>query len=169
MLDWQQGAIIQGCMLLYKTATVSMPTSHPERSKCRNICFTSKKSSTPNIMSSGVHAGALQAVADVLETLASAAVAVQVIVLGASVFMPPALPRGPQRPPLVPLTPTKPPSADRQKAGAAEGTVSLGLLPVTGEIPGSPGVTAPAASSRINQNLVQILLPSDPADRKVCS
>ena len=115
--------------------------------------------------------GALRAVVDVLDMLAAAAVAIQVIVLGASVF----LPSLPTSSPKTTLQPLKRP----QTPLLTQSIATVGLPTLRGPTILPAGVAAlPAgtaalprssarASFRINQNLLQVLLPSDKGDRKV--
>ena len=85
---------------------------------------------------------------DVLEILGTAAVAVQVIVLGASVFLPTDLPASPRSPFSLPTGP-------------------LGT-PILSPFRGDKAALPAAPKRRLDQNLLHILWPADVTDRKVC-
>lgn len=140
-------------------------------------------------------AGAMRAIVDVMNTLAAAAVATQMIVLGGSVFLPSGsksstgstggTAKAVGQSPIMPLTLVKrqpsDPAAPKHEPGGVKFTkkqlaVERQLaFPPPGEL-GSEHkesqaqqteTAQPQAPARGGQNFLQMLLPSDAADRKV--
>lgn len=146
-------------------------------------------------------AGALRAIVDVMNTLAAAAVATQMIVLGGSVFLPSGsksstgsagstAPARAASGPYTPLTLVKQqssntatalkaePEASERKMSKQQLGVASKLWPQRQADTGlermeakaqQAEIPAPQAAGRGSQNFLQMLLPSDSADRKVSS
>ena len=140
-------------------------------------------------------AGALQAIIDVMNTLAAAAVATQMIVLGGSVFMPSggtsstgSAARAQARSTVTPLTlvkrqPSDPATPFNAQLAVGESKPTTKQLtvgrqlgdPSSGEFGSKRGesraqqaqTSQPRASIKGGPGFLQMLLPSDAADRKV--